>query len=122
MINKRSLILFSSRGTRGGGSYIGGIRAVLSAWCLFLSLAAVIQTLLTTQSGIYFPALIVLCDSNPLFVGDAIDREEYVPRCLDETDSSSPVHPMSVSGRRQSQSTSRVDETRAVERDDWGCS
>ena len=39
---------------------------------------------------------------------DAIDREEYVPRYLDETDSSSPARPMSVSDRRRPQTTSHV--------------
>ena len=42
------------------------------------------------------------------FAYDAIDREAYVPRYIDEASSSPPVRPMSVSEGRRSQSSSHV--------------
>ena len=65
-------------------------------------------SLLRSTVRYLFSRLIVLCDSNPVFAGDAIDSEAYVPRYLDETDSSLPAHPMSVNDRRRPQTTSHV--------------
>ena len=59
------------------------------------------------QSGISFPAFAMFEFLTP-FACDAIDREAYVPRYIDEASSSPPVRPMSVSEGRRSQSSSHV--------------